>query len=126
MVGTAERQALKRAALLALDESRGALSSEIRRVRTRWNPRQLMRRGMERHKIALAVTAALVGLGVTRLFMMPRKERGSGSSLRGKITGLAVTALWSIFQEPLLDFAKSHFASYLDKHHQSPNPDKPE
>ena len=124
MVGTAERQTLKKAALLALHQSRGAMGAEVLRVRTEWNPRQLVRQSVEKHKIALALGAALIGLGATRFFTRPRT--GTGSSLRGRLAGLAATALWSVFQEPVLDFAKTHFTSYLGRLHQSPDPDKPE
>jgi hypothetical protein len=128
MVGTAERQALKKAALLALDESRGALGGEVLRVRTEWEPGEIVRRTVEKHKIALAVGAALIGLGVTRFFTMPRKQRtpGSPTSMSGRLTGLAATTLWSVFHEPVLDFAKSCFASYLGRRHPSPESEKPE
>ena len=126
MVGTTERQALKKAALLALDESRGALGGEVLRVRTEWSPRELLRQSVEKHKIALIAAAAVAGLAATRFFMMPRKERGWGSSVRGKLAGLAATTLWSVFHEPVLDFAKTHYATYFGKSPQSPNPDKPE
>ncbi len=126
MVGTAERQALKKAALLALEESRGAMGGEIARVRAEWSPRELVRQTVGKHKVALAVAAALVGLGVTRLFTAPRNGKGWGASLRGSLASLAATSLWSVFREPALDFAKAHFTSYLGRQHQSPEPDKPE
>jgi hypothetical protein len=122
MAGAIERQTLKRAALLALEESRRELGGEILRVRRAWNPRAFVRQSLARHKIALAVAAALLGLGVWRFFMAPRRtpaKGGWGASLRGKLAGFAATSLWSVFQAPIMDFAKSQFASYLDKHHQS-------
>jgi len=126
MAGTAERQALKKAALLALEESRAALGGEMLRVRAEWDPRKLVRRTAEKHKIALAVGAVILGVGVTRFFMTPRNGRGRGSSLGGKLAGLAATTLWSAFHEPVLDFAKTHFASYLGRRHPSPETEKPE
>ncbi|MCE9518736.1 MAG: hypothetical protein K8R87_04130 [Verrucomicrobia bacterium] len=73
---------------------------------------------------ATEVTAELIGLGVTRLMMMPRKENTGGSTIRGKLAGLAATTLWSLFQEPVLHFAKTRFASYLGKQPPSPDQDK--
>ncbi len=110
----------------ALGESRVVLGGELLRVRTEWSPRKLLLHSVEKHKIALMVTAAFIGLGATRIFLMPRKEKTAGSSLRGKLTGLAATTLWSFFQEPVLNFAKTHFASYLGSQHQSPDQDKSE
>ncbi|HEY2573135.1 MAG TPA: hypothetical protein VGH65_03665 [Verrucomicrobiaceae bacterium] len=123
-----ERQTLKRAALLALEESRRELGGEILRMRRAWNPRAFVRQSLARHKIALAVAAGLLGLAAYRFFTAPRRgagpEKGWGGGLRGKLAGLAATSLWSVFHEPILDFAKTQFASYLDKHHQSPDSDK--
>lgn len=124
MARTAEREALKKAALLALGESRAALGGQVLRVRTEWDPRKLVRRTAERHKIALAVGAALLGLALTRFFTAPRGERGRGATLGGRLTGLAGSALWSVFHEPVLDFAKTHFASYLGRRHPSPETEK--
>jgi hypothetical protein len=126
MVGTAERKALKKAALLALDESRFALGGEVRRVRAQWDPRELVRQTVKKHKIALTIAAALAGLGVTRFFMMPRKEKGVGSALRGNLASLAATTLWSVFREPALDFARTHFTSYFGRQQASPDPEQPE
>ena len=126
MVGKAERQALKKAALLALDESRSSLGGEVSRMRLEWNPRELVRQSVEKHKFAIMAAAALAGLVATRYLLMPRKERGWRPSLRGKLTGLAATALWSLFHEPAMDFAKTRLASFLEKLHQSPRTDKPE
>lgn len=124
MAGAIERQTLKSAAIQALGESRVVLGGELSRVRTEWSPRLLLRHSVEKHKIALLVAATIIGLGATRFFLMPRKERAAGSSIRGKLAGLAATTLWSLFQEPVLNFARTHFASYIGDHHQSPEQDK--
>ncbi len=126
MAGAIERQTLKRAALLALEESRRELGDEIVRVRRAWNPRAFVRQSLARHKIAFAVAATLLGLATYRFFSAPRPvpEKGWGASLRGRLSGLAATALWSVFHEPIMDFAKTQFASYLDKRHQTPDSDK--
>src|SRR3954468_16729880 len=113
MAGAIERQTLKRAALLALEESRRELGGEILRVRRAWNPRAFVRQRLARHKIALAVAAGLLGFAAWRLFTIPPRNPGKGgwgASLRSKLAGLAATGLWSLFQAPIMDFAKTQFA----------------
>ncbi len=110
----------------ALGESRVVLGGELSRVRSEWSPGKLLWQSVEKHKMALMVAAAVIGLGVTRNFLMPRKERVGGVPMRGRLAGLAATALWSIFQEPMLNFAKTHFSSYLGGQSQPSDQDKTE
>lgn len=126
MAGAAERQALKLAALQALGDSRIALGGELLRVRREWSPGNLIWQSVDKHKIALMVVAALAGLGATRFFMTPRRENAGGGFFRGKLAGLAATTLWSIFQEPALEFARTHFASYFGGTRPSPDQEKTE
>ena len=122
MAGTLERQALKRAAALALDDSRNALGRELTRVRTEWNPREMVRHSVERHKVALIVTAAVAGFIVVKLLMPRGGERPLKKSWTSRLTGLAATALWSAVGGPIKDMAKSHLASYFGNFQRPPNP----
>ena len=119
MAGTIERQALKRAAALALDDSRNALGRELTRVRTEWNPRELVKQSVARHKVALMVTAAVAGFIAVKL-LIPRGSDGPARkrSWTGRLLGLATTALWS----PVTDFARVHLTNYLEKFRRHQNP----
>lgn len=120
MAGTAERQALKKAAMLALDQSRTALGGELLRLRTEWSPRELVRHSFQKHRVAIVAGALLAGLVVTRFIMTPGRVRNVGATLRGRVMGLATAALWSALRKPLMDFAKSYFPAYF--HHSNPSP----
>jgi hypothetical protein len=125
MAGKTERQRLKRAAALALDDSRTALGRELTRVRSEWNPRELVRQSVEKHKMALVATAAVVGFVAVRLLMPHNAHAPRKRSWTGRIIGLASTALWSAFHGPITDFARSHFGSYFEKIHRPQNPPGP-
>lgn len=124
MAGTAERQALKRAAMLALDESRASLGGELSRLRVQWSPRELVRHSLAKHKVAVMIAAALASLVVVRFFMAPAsgpgRQRGWQSLLGGKIGGFVTAALWAALRQPLMDFAKSRFPFYFP--HPNPSP----
>lgn len=124
MAGTVERQALKRAAALALDDSRLALGRELTRVRTEWNPRELVKHSLEKHKVALMATAAVAGFIAVKLLMPRDPGRAKSRSWTGRLLGVASTAFLPLLRNPIVDYAKSHFASYLEKfQRQQPPPD---
>ena len=128
MAGKSGRQALKRAALLALDDSRIALAREVSRVRVQYNPRELVRQSVSRHRYALMISAAVAGFAMMRLFMPSRGGGGGGrkASWRDRMTGLAATGLWSLVQEPVMNFAKTHLASYVQNFYDQNSPEPSE
>lgn len=108
MAGSAEREALKQRALLALDDSRRALAGEMSRASVFLHPRQLFQDSLRRHRIAYAVGAAAAGFVALRLLLIPRSNK-----VRGRLAGMVGAALWPMVKGPVMEFATRYLSSYL-------------
>jgi len=108
MAGSAEREAIKQRALLALEDSRRALTGEMSRVSVLWHPKQFLQASVQKHRIAYIIGAALAGFVALRVLLMPR-TRSTG----GRLTGIMGALLWPLLRGPALQFAGRYLSSYL-------------
>ncbi|MEI6536303.1 MAG: hypothetical protein WCN98_13230 [Verrucomicrobiaceae bacterium] len=117
---------MKRGAMQALEHSRASMGGDFAVMREQWNPRELVRQSVEKHKVALIIAAAAVaGIVTVRIFAGNGKDqtqRPKGSWL----TGVLTSSLWAVARKPLTDFAKEHFMNYFSKFQTSLEPEQPE
>lgn len=126
MAGATQREILKRGAIQALEQSRALLGGDLAVMREQWNPRELMRQSVAKHKVALIIAAAAAAgfIGV-RFFSGGAVER-SQRPRQHWLTGLLTTGLMAVVRKPLTDFAKDYLMNYLSKFQQAPKPEQPE
>lgn len=108
MAGSAEREALKQRALLALADSRRALTGEVAKVSVLWHPRQFLQASVQKHRAAYILGAALAGFVALRLLLIPRSR-----SVRGRLVSMVGTALWPFLRGPALQLAGRYLGAYL-------------
>ncbi len=132
MARKADTQALKQQAILALDQSRAALSGRWAQAREQWNPRHFIHNSMEKHRVAVlgtALVAAVLGFIAVRSILPDRENsRDSFSKTARKRTlgSFLLNGLWGIGREPLKALAAQQLvplvAKILSEFHTQPKP----
>jgi hypothetical protein len=129
MAGAAEREALKQRALLALEDSRRALSGEMQHLRPYMHPGQLLKANVRKHRIAYIIGAAAAGFVALRVLLAPRAASNAGTtkgSFSGRILGLLGAAAWPLVKGPVFQLATRYLQSYLPQFFPPTPPPTPE
>lgn len=132
MARKTDTQALKEQALLALDQSRVALSKEWAQTRERWNPRHVLHNSVEKHPLVVlgvVVAAAVAGfIAVRSIFVRGENSRDTFSKPARKRTlgSFLLNGLWGMGREPLKALAVQQLAplivKFLSELHSHPKP----
>jgi hypothetical protein len=135
MARQSDPQTLKRQALLALHQSREALTGSWAQAREQWSPRQFIQNSMEKHRMAMlgmGVAAAVVGFLAVR-WLMPGRENSrdtfSKPARKRSLVSFLLSGLWSMGREPLKALALQQLAPLIAKvisHYQPPQPPPPQ
>lgn len=131
MAGPTDPKILKQQALIALDQSRMALSGSWEKAREQWSPRNVIQHSIEKHWIIAAASAAVAGFVAIRWFF-PGKEnsrdRFSKPARKRTISSFLLKGLWGMGREPLMALAAQQLMPLIAKfvsEYQSPSKPPP-
>lgn len=116
-----DTQRLKQETLLALDQSRTALSGRWAQARERWNPRQFIQNSMEKHRVAvlgIAAAAALIGFLAVRFMSQGRensRDTFSKTARKRSLGSFLLNGLWGMGREPLKALAAQQLVPLIAK-----------
>ncbi len=129
----ADKETLKRQALLTLAESRAELSIEVARLRDEWSPKNLILKSIEKHRAAYLTSAVLAGFAGTSWLFRSRKNNRDIEAKPAKKRTLAnslISGLWSVSRDPLIGLATQQVLplvlQQISKFQSPPKPERPE
>lgn len=131
MARTTDSKALKAHALHSLDVARAALGGELTQVREQWHPRNLIQQTVEKHRLAVIISAAVAGFIGTRMIFGSRQNSRDTSSKPARkrtLTSFLMSNIWNLAREPLFGLAAQHlmpFALQYLARFQSPQKQEP-
>lgn len=131
MARPSDRKALKAQIIHSLDLSRMSLGAEMTQVREQWHPRHLIQQTVEKHRLAVIVSAAVAGFIGTRMIFGSRQNSRDTSSKPARkrtLTSFLISNIWNLAREPLIGLAAQHLMpialQYLSRF-QSPPKQEP-
>ena len=106
---------LKRQLVVQLDQARAELSFESRLASVEWNPAAMVRRSMEKHRIAWLVGGVAAGFLALRLLLPPkfRSDNFSGSDTKRGVKGFAGRMVTTFAKRAVMNYASTHLKDYL-------------
>jgi hypothetical protein len=133
MAGRADRETLKREALLSLEQSRGSLHTGVAAVREQLSPKALIQHSLEKHRTAIMVSAAVAGFLAVRLVLpgkQNRRDTSVKSATKRSLSSFLLSGIWGMAREPLLGLAAQQLLpvvmQYVSHFQTPPQPRKPE
>lgn len=118
MARPSDPQTLKQQALLALDQSRAALSTQWARTQQQWNPGRLLHDGVEKYRFAVMLAAVMAGFAAFR-WIIPsltgQRDSPAKPARKRTFTSFLLNGLWGQWREPLLAMATQQFAPAILK-----------
>ncbi|WP_050029045.1 hypothetical protein [Verrucomicrobium sp. BvORR034] len=111
MAGPTDRKALKAQVIHSLDLARASLGGEIAQVREQWHPRHLIQQSVEKHRLAVIISAAVAGFIATRMIFGSRQNSRDTSAKPARKRTLAsflLSNIWNLAREPLFGLAAQH------------------
>ena len=118
MASPSDPQLLKQQALLALDKSRAALSTQWARTQQQWNPGRLIHDGVEKYRFALLLAATVAGFAAFRWIapvFLGGRDSTSKPARKRTFTSFLLNGLWGQWREPLLALATQQLAPAIFK-----------
>lgn len=129
----ADKEILRRQALLALAESRTEISIEVSRLKEEWSPKNIVLRSIEKHRAAYLTSAVLAGFAGTSWIFRSRKNNRDMEPKSAKKRTLAhslVSSLWNVARDPLIGLATQQVVplvlQQISKFQSPPKPERPE
>ena len=129
----ADKEILRRQALLALAESRTEISIEVSRLKEEWSPKNIVLRSIEKHRAAYITSAVLAGFAGTSWIFRSRKNNRDIEPKSAKKRTLAhslVSSLWNVARDPLIGLATQQVVplvlQQISKFQSPPKPERPE
>lgn len=129
----ADKEILRRQALLALAESRTEISIEVSRLKEEWSPKNIVLRSIEKHRAAYITSAVLAGFAGTSWIFRSRKNNRDMEPKSAKKRTLAhslVSGLWNVARDPLIGLATQQVVplvlQQISKFQSPPKPERPE
>ena len=118
MARPSDPQILTQQALLALDQSRAALSTQWARTQQQWNPGRLLHDGVEKYRLAILLATAAAGFAAFRWIIpsfMGGRDSTAKPARKRTFTSFLLNGLWGQWREPLLAIATQQFAPAIFK-----------
>lgn len=129
MAGPPNPKILKEQTLLALDQSRSALTGSWEQAREQWSPRNVIQHSIEKHWAIAAASAAVVGFIAIRWFFPGRensRDTFSKPARKRTISSFLLKGLWGMGREPLMALAAQQLLPLIAKFvSESQSPSKP-
>ena len=122
---------VKRLLLLELDRARLDLAQESRMARQEFNPTAVLKRSLEKHKVAWIAGGVLTGVIVIRLLLPSkfRSDKSGGSDTKRGFSGMMSGLFFTVARRAAMNFAtshlKDHLQHYLDSVLKRQGPDSP-
>ncbi|MFZ4766030.1 MAG: hypothetical protein ACOYMN_13855 [Roseimicrobium sp.] len=107
---------MKRDALLALEQSRAALSAQLSKAQEDWNPGRVARSVVERYRWSLILTAAVAGFIAVRTMwpaFTPVRRTSHREAPKRSLLSFLLHGLWGMSREPLLALASQQLLPVL-------------
>ena len=112
---------LKRQLVVQLDRARAELAHESRLAKVEWNPAAMMRRSVEKPRLAWIIGGAVAGFIALRM-LMPTKFKSdnfAGSDTKRGFRGLFGKLLTNFARRAAMNYASTHAKDFLQTYLES-------
>ena len=124
---------LKRLLVAELELVRAELAHESRLARVEWNPVAIVRRSVQKHRLAWIIGGVFSGYVILRMLLPPkfRSDNFAGSDTKRREHGLFRRLVMTFAWPAAMNYASSYFKDYLqtylesflNRHGPVPDPD---